>query len=84
MKECKNLDTKPKEKLLSKLVGRGDDLKKEKNLYIMRDYDNNYFYVAKAVSEEKAIDLVSNYTGLGDEVNWVIDLADNEDGKIIQ
>ena len=50
----------------------------------MRDYDNKYFYVAKAVSEEKAIDLVNNYTGLGDEVNWMIDLADNEDGKIIQ
>ena len=65
-------------------IGRGDDLKKEKNLYILRDYDNNYFYVVKAVSEEKAIDLVSNYTGLGDEVNWMIDLADNEDGKIIQ
>ena len=63
--------------MLSKQVGRGDDLKKEKNLYILRDYDNNYFYVAKAVSEEKAIDL-------GDEVNWMIDLADNEDGKIIQ
>ena len=60
------------------------NLKKEKNLYILRDYDNNYFYVVKAVSEEKAIDLVSNYTGLGDEVNWMIDLADNEDGKIIQ
>ena len=84
MKECKNLDIKSKEKLLSKQVGRGDDLKKEKNLYILRDYDNNYFYVVKAVSEEKAIDLVSNYTGLGDEVNWMIDLADNEDGKIIQ
>ena len=75
---------KVNEKLLSKQVGRGDDLKKEKNLYILRDYDNNYFYVVKAVSEEKAIDLVSNYTGLGDEVNWMIDLADNEDGKIIQ
>ena len=84
MKECKNLGINSKEKLLSKQVGRGDDLKKEKNLYILRDYDNNYFYVVKAVSEEKAIDLVSNYTGLGDEVNWMIDLADNEDGKIIQ
>ena len=84
MKECKNLGINSKEKLLSKQVGRGDDLKKEKNLYILRDYDNNYFYVVKAVSEEKAIDLVSNYTGLDDEVNWMIDLADNEDGKIIQ
>ena len=78
------MDINSKEKLLSKQVGRGDDLKKEKNLYILRDYDNNYFYIVKAVSEEKAIDLVSNYTGLGDEVNWMIDLADNEDGKIIQ
>ena len=63
--------------MLSKQVGRGDDLKKEKNLYILRDYNAYYNYVVKAVSEEKAIDLVSNYTGLGDEVNWMIDLADN-------
>ena len=61
-------------------------MKKEKNLYILRDYDNNYFYVAKAVSEEKAIDLVNDYIGLDDddEVTWIVDLADNEDGKIIQ
>ena len=61
-------------------------MKKEKNLYILRDYDNNYFYVVKAVSEEKAIDLVNDYIGLDDddEVTWMIDLADNEDGKIIQ
>ena len=59
-------------------------MKKEKNLYILRDYNAYYNYVVKAVSEEKAIDLVSRYTGLGDEVNWMIDLADNENGKIIQ
>ena len=61
-------------------------MKKEKNLYILRDYDNNYFYVAKAVSEEKAIDLVNDYIGLDDddEVTWIVDLADDEDGKIIQ
>lgn len=59
-------------------------MKKEKNLYILKDYNNYYAYVVKALSEEKAIDLVSNYTGLGDEVNWIVDLADNEDGKIIQ
>ena len=59
-------------------------MKKEKNLYILRDYDAYYNYIVKAVSEEKAIDLVSRYTGLGDEVNWMIDLADNENGKIIQ
>ena len=43
--------------------------KKEKNLYILKDYNNNYAYVVKALSEEKAIDLVNNYTGLDDEVN---------------
>lgn len=59
-------------------------MKKEKNLYILKDYNNYYAYVVKALSEEKAIDLVSNYTGLGDEVNWIVDLADNENGKIIQ
>lgn len=59
-------------------------MKKEKNLYILKDYNNYYAYVVKALSEEEAIDLVSNYTGLGDEVNWMVDLADNEDGKIIQ
>lgn len=71
-------------KLLSKQVERGDNLKKEKNLYILRDYDTNYIYVAKAVSEEKAIDLVNDYIGVDDDVTWIVDLADNDDGKIIQ
>lgn len=71
--------------MLSKQVGRGDNLKKEKNLYILRDYDTNYIYVAKAVSEEKAIDLVNDYIGQDDDdVTWIVDLADNDDGKIIQ
>lgn len=60
-------------------------MKKEKNLYILRDYNAYYNYVVKAVSEEKAIDLVNDYIGLDDDdVTWIVDLADNEDGKIIQ
>ena len=66
-------------------IRRGDYLIEEKNLYILRDYDTNYIYVVKSVSEEKAIDLVNDYIGLDDDdVTWIVDLADNEDGKIIQ
>lgn len=37
------------------------------------------------MSEEKAIDLVNDYIGLDDDdVTWIVDLAENEDGKIIQ
>nr|DAQ21514.1 MAG TPA: hypothetical protein [Caudoviricetes sp.] len=38
----------------------------------------------KLCQKKKAIDLVNNYTGLDDDVNWIVDLADNDDGKIIQ
>lgn len=40
-------------KIAFKADWKDDDLNKEKNLYILRDYDANYTYVVKAVSEEK-------------------------------
>ena len=39
-------------------------MQNEKDLYVIRDYDNNYIYVVKANSREMAMDLVNAYTGL--------------------
>ena len=59
-------------------------MKNEQTIAIIKDIANKHITPAEQRAIEKAIDLVSSYTGLGDEVDWMIDLADNEDGKIIQ
>lgn len=58
-------------------------MQNEKDLYVIRDYDNNYIYVVKANSREMVMDLVNAYTGLNKE-DWIVDLADNESGEIIE
>lgn len=54
----------------------------EKFLYVVRDYDNSVMYVVRAESREKAMDLINNYTGL-DKEDWIVDMADNDNGKVI-
>lgn len=39
-------------------------------------------YVVRAESREKAMDLINNYTGL-DKEDWIVDMADNDNGKVI-
>ena len=54
---------------------------KEKFLYVVSDF-NDYVYVVMATSNEDAIDLVNYHTGQ-DKEDWIVNLADNDDGKII-
>lgn len=53
----------------------------EKFLYVVSDF-NDYVYVVMATSRENAIDLVNYHTGQ-DKEDWIVNLADNDDGKII-
>lgn len=55
----------------------------EKFLYVVRDYDNSIMYVVRAESREKAMDLINNYTGL-DKEDWIVDMADNDNGSEIE
>lgn len=57
--------------------------KNNKKLYIVRDVDSDYSYIARAESREEAIDLVNKATGL-DREDWIVDIADNEDGKVLE
>lgn len=54
----------------------------EKFLYVVSDF-NDYVYVVRAVSRENAIDLV-NYHTEQDKEDWIVNLADNDNGKIIE
>ena len=54
----------------------------EKFLYVVSDY-NDYVYVVRATSEENAMDLVNYHTGQ-DKEDWIVNAADNDDGKIIE
>lgn len=54
----------------------------EKFLYVVSDF-NDYVYVVRAVSRENAIDLVNYHTGQ-DKEDWIVNLADNDNGKIIE
>ncbi|WP_182435090.1 hypothetical protein [Clostridium sp. AF22-10] len=54
----------------------------EKFLYVVSDF-NDYVYVVRATSRENAMDLVNYYTGQ-DKEDWIVNVADNDDGKIIE
>jgi len=54
----------------------------EKKLYIVCDH-NGHIYAVKAETKEKAINLINNYTGLNKE-DWIVNLADNDNGEIIE
>lgn len=54
----------------------------EKKLYIVGDH-NGHIYAVKAETKEKAINLINNYTGLNKE-DWIVNLADNDNGEIIE
>lgn len=57
--------------------------KDNKKLYIIRSVDNDCNYVARAESREEVISLVNKATRL-DSKDWIIDIADNEDGKVLE
>ena len=54
----------------------------EKFLYVVSDF-NDYVYVVRATSRENAMDLVNYHTGQ-DKEDWIVNAADNYDGKIIE
>ncbi len=54
----------------------------EKTLFVGR-HDNECIYVVRAVSREKAMNLLNEVTGYEGDA-WDLDVADNENGEIIE
>ena len=53
-----------------------------KDLYVVRDF-NDYIFVVRACSSEEAMDLVNFHTGQ-DKEDWIVELANNDNGEIIE
>lgn len=49
----------------------------EKSLYVVRNVDNNYIYVVKAINTNTAEEIVENHTELKG-ITWIVELADND------
>ncbi len=79
-----NLTFQDAENRLNYLEAKEENMQNiENNLYIVRDCDNSFLYIVRAESREKAMDLICNYIGL-DKEDLIVDMADNDNGEIIE